>query len=242
MSMPAQDCESTRSHDGDVAWQSRTKSPADMGESDGPSEVEDVSEHGDTQNSEYWHYGRYPKEPPTSPLTSLVHRHVRTLTTATVHHVLEQPAAGPSPRRRPSLERDLSMQEVDEKSQRAVDWFHKVQDANAKARPVEDIETRLNQARLKRRATLEGNGSQSAGSKSAPMPVPISNSRPRTPATVRLAATARNWDSFGMLLGVTPKAQPKTPPAAPNPKMPSFLHDPFYRQPKAHQARRRTIE
>jgi len=211
---------------------SRTKSPADLTEIDGRSEGEETSEFGDTQYS----YGWYPKEPPTpptSPLTSLVHRHVRTLRTATVHRVFEQPAVGPSPRRRPSLDRDLSLQEVDEKSQRAVDWFHKVQDANAKARPVENIEARLNEARLKRRVTLEGNASQSAGS----------NSRP---ATVRLAATARNWDSFGMLLGVItpPSAQPKTPPAVPKPTMPRFLHDPVYRQPtqKAQQARRRTIE
>jgi len=48
------------------------------------------------------------------------------------------------------------------------------------------------------------------GSTSTPVPVPVSNSRPVTPATVRLAATARNWDSFGMLLGVITSAKDTT--------------------------------
>jgi len=196
-------------------------------------------------------------EQPTSPLTSLVRRHVRQQTpVAKVHSVLEQPpsfSSRPSTgqrscslpsgaSRRPSLQRALSIEEVDDRSQKAVDWFQKIHDANAKARPIEDITAKLANARLKRHVSLEETGSNSDGSTSTASTSGFSQQK--AVAMARLSASAKNWESFGISLGGAPKTEPQKPPPAPQPKqMPSFLRDPFFRPSTPTQTKRRhTVE
>jgi len=197
-------------------------------------------------------------EEPASPLTSLVRRHVQQqAAVATVHSILEPPqnfSSRPSSEQRPRslppvatrsshLQRALSTEEVDDRSQRAVDWFHKVHHANAQARPIEDITAKLATARLKRQASLDENGSNSAGPISAGST--SGSSQQKSAAMARLSAAAKNWDSYGAGLGGPTKPKPPKPPLAPQPKkVPSFLRDPFFqpKTPTSPHVRRNTVE